>query len=64
MRCEAHLDRRRDVIATMKALGATGGGVFAIYLTQMLALALIGTHSRPGRRRGAAVPDRVGHSAP
>ena len=27
-----YLDRKRDVIATLKALGATGGRVFAIYL--------------------------------
>src|SRR5438309_587606 len=38
---KGHLDRRRDVIATLKALGATGGGVFTIYLTQALALACI-----------------------
>ena len=36
---KSHLDRRRDVIATMKALGATGARVFAIYLTQVLLLA-------------------------
>ena len=29
-----HLDRKRDTIATMKSLGATGGSVFVIYLTQ------------------------------
>ncbi|MGH6767658.1 MAG: ABC transporter permease, partial [Xanthobacteraceae bacterium] len=49
-----HLDRRRDVIATMKALGATGGSVFAIYLTQALVLALIG--AVPGLIAGAALP--------
>ena len=27
-----HLDRKRDTIATLKSLGATGGRVFAIYL--------------------------------
>ena len=36
---KSHLDRKRDVIATLKALGATGGRVFAIYLTQVLLLA-------------------------
>jgi putative ABC transport system permease protein len=49
-----HLDRRRDAIATLKALGATGGGVFAIYLTQALILALIG--AVPGLAVGAALP--------
>ena len=39
---KSHLDRRRDIIATMKALGASGRRVFAIYLTQVLLLALIG----------------------
>jgi len=39
---KSHLDRRRDVIATLKSLGATGGRVFAIYLFQVLLLATIG----------------------
>jgi len=39
---KSHLDRRRDVIATMKALGATGARVFAVYLTQVLLLAAVG----------------------
>jgi putative ABC transport system permease protein len=50
----AHLDRRRDDIATMKALGATGGDVFAIYLAQTLTLAIIGT--LPGLILAAALP--------
>lgn len=37
----SHLDRKRDAIATMKALGATGGRVFAIYLSQVLAVAFV-----------------------
>ena len=37
-----YLDGRRDVIATMKSLGATGGRVFAVYFTEVLLLALIG----------------------
>jgi putative ABC transport system permease protein len=49
-----HLDRRRDVIATLKALGATGRGVFAIYLVQTIALALIG--AIPGLAIGAVLP--------
>jgi putative ABC transport system permease protein len=39
---KAHLDRRREVIATLKALGASGRRVFAVYLTQVLLLALVG----------------------
>ncbi len=39
---KSHLDRRREVIATMKALGASGRRVFAVYLTQVLLMALIG----------------------
>src|SRR5262249_40407049 len=39
---KSHLDRRRETIATMKALGASGRRVFAIYLTQALLLALVG----------------------
>ncbi len=39
---KSHLDRRRDSIATLKALGASGRRVFAIYLTQVLILAAIG----------------------
>ncbi len=39
---KSHLDRKREVIATMKALGASGRRVFAVYLTQVLLLALIG----------------------
>ena len=48
------LDRKRDTIATMKSLGATGGSVFAIYLTQTMALAFIG--AIPGLILGAALP--------
>jgi len=39
---KSHLDRRRETIATMKALGASGRRVFAIYFTQVLLLALVG----------------------
>jgi len=38
-----YLDRKRDVIATLKSLGATGTQVFAVYLIQVLVLALAGT---------------------
>jgi putative ABC transport system permease protein len=51
---KSHIDRRREVIATFKALGATGRDVFAIYLTQVVALALIG--SVIGLVAGAALP--------
>ena len=51
---KSHLDRRRDVIATLKALGATGFTVFKIYLFQVMALALLG--AIPGLMLGAAMP--------
>ena len=49
-----YLDRRREVIATLKSLGATGGRVFAIYLTEVLLLAAVGTAI--GLIVGAALP--------
>ena len=57
---KSHLDRKRDVIATMKALGATGGDVFAIYLSQVLVLSLIGVAI--GLAVGAALPFLVAWS--
>ena len=39
---KSHLDRRRETIATLKALGASGRRIFAIYLMQVLMLAAIG----------------------
>jgi len=54
-----HLDRKRDVIATMKSLGATGRNVFAVYLIQALALAVVG--AIPGLVLGAAVPFLIAH---
>ena len=39
---KSHIDRKRDVIATLKALGASGGRVFAIYLWQVLLLSAVG----------------------
>lgn len=53
----SHLDRRRDTIATLKALGASGTRIFAIYLTQVLLLALIG--GAIGIVLGAALPFAV-----
>jgi len=38
-----YLDRRRDTIATLKSLGATGTRVFAIYLIEVMLLAALGT---------------------
>ncbi|HEY1475324.1 MAG TPA: FtsX-like permease family protein [Pseudolabrys sp.] len=51
---KSHLDRRREVIATMKALGASGKRVFAVYLTQVLLLAAIG--GAIGMALGAILP--------
>src|SRR4051812_24789852 len=51
---KSHIDRRRDVIATFKAVGATGRDVFTIYLTQVTMLAVIG--SLIGLAAGAALP--------
>jgi putative ABC transport system permease protein len=51
---KGHLDRRREVIATLKALGATGSRAFAIYLTQVLLLAALA--ALPGLAVGAALP--------
>jgi putative ABC transport system permease protein len=50
----AHLARKRDAIGTMKALGATGGMVFAIYCGQILLVALVA--AAIGAVLGAALP--------
>ncbi len=39
---KAYVDRRRDSIATFKALGAPGGFVVGVYLLQILAITLVG----------------------
>ncbi len=49
-----HLARKRDVIATLKALGATGGGVFAVYCAEILLVAAFATLL--GAALGAALP--------
>ena len=54
---KSHLDRRRETIATMKALGASGHRVFAMYLTQVLMLAVVG--AAIGVLLGAALPFAV-----
>jgi putative ABC transport system permease protein len=53
----SHLDRKRDTIATLKALGASGRRVFTIYLMQVVALATFG--SIIGVALGAALPFAV-----
>jgi putative ABC transport system permease protein len=49
-----YLDRKRDVIATLKSMGATGTRIFVIYFTEILVLALGGTVI--GLAAGAALP--------
>jgi putative ABC transport system permease protein len=51
---KSHIDRRHEVIAAFKALGATGRDVFKIYLTQVILLAVVG--SVIGLVLGAALP--------
>ncbi|RUW95741.1 FtsX-like permease family protein, partial [Mesorhizobium sp. M8A.F.Ca.ET.059.01.1.1] len=50
----AYLDSKRGVIATFKSLGASGGFVFAVYLVQILIIALIGIGA--GLVLGALMP--------
>jgi putative ABC transport system permease protein len=50
----SHLARQRDAIATMKALGGTGGDIFAIYCVQVLLVALGAT--LVGAVLGASAP--------
>ena len=57
---KSHLDRKRDVIATLKSLGASGGRVFSIYLLQVLVLSLIG--ALIGLALGAALPFAISAS--
>ncbi len=63
---KSHIDRRREVIAALKALGATGRDVFAMYLVQVMLLALIG--SLIGLALGAMLPFAIvgllGHLLP
>jgi putative ABC transport system permease protein len=55
-----YLDRKRDVIATMKALGASGTRVFAVYFAEVMALAAIGIAL--GLGLGAALPFGLDHA--
>jgi putative ABC transport system permease protein len=50
----AHLARKRDAIGAMKALGASGADVFAIYCVQIMLVALFATAIGAGI--GAALP--------
>jgi putative ABC transport system permease protein len=50
----SHLASRRGTIAALKALGATGGGVFSVYCSQILLAALVAASL--GAALGAAVP--------
>jgi len=50
----AYLDGKRGVIATFKSLGASGGFVFAVYLTQILMIAALGIVA--GLALGALMP--------
>ncbi|MGN6749960.1 MAG: ABC transporter permease, partial [Xanthobacteraceae bacterium] len=50
----SHLARNRETIATLKALGASGGAIFAVYCTEILAVALAATLL--GAALGAALP--------
>lgn len=54
----AYLETKREVIASFKCLGATGGFVFQIYLVQMIVLALIGIAI--GLVIGALIPFAAG----
>jgi putative ABC transport system permease protein len=50
----SHLAGRRDAIGTMKALGATGGDIFAVYCAEIGLVALVATAI--GAAIGAALP--------
>ncbi len=51
---KSYLDRKQEVIATFKCLGADGASIFAIYLVQVLAMALVAIAL--GLIAGAMVP--------
>lgn len=51
---KSHLDRKRNAIAAMKSLGATGGRIVLIYLAQVMMLSTIG--AAIGLVIGAALP--------
>ena len=51
---KSYVERKQDVIATLKALGASGGSVVRLYLFQVMLLALLG--AAIGVAIGAALP--------
>jgi putative ABC transport system permease protein len=53
-----YVERRREAIAVLKCLGATGGRVFSVYLLQVLMIALVGIAI--GLAIGAALPFVLG----
>jgi putative ABC transport system permease protein len=53
----SHMARKRDVIGTMKALGATGGDIFIAYCTEVMLVALLATVI--GAALGAGLPFAV-----
>jgi len=55
----AHLNRKRDAIGTLKALGATGTGVFAVYCSEIVLVALFA--SAIGVGLGAALPFAISY---
>ncbi len=54
----SYLDGKTDTIATLKTLGATGNTIFAVYLTQIGLLSLLGVAL--GLAIGAGVPTLLG----
>jgi len=50
----SYLDRRRDDIATLKCIGASGAFIFFMFLTEVMALAVIGVLA--GLLLGALIP--------
>ena len=55
----AHLARKRDAIGTLKALGASGGTVFAIYCAEIMLVALFAAVL--GAAVGAALPFAIAY---
>jgi putative ABC transport system permease protein len=55
----AHLARKRDAIGTLKALGASGGTVFAIYCAEIVLVALFAAVL--GAAVGAALPFAIAY---
>ena len=56
----SHLARKREAIATFKALGATGGGVFAVYCSEIVLVALLA--ALLGTAVGGALPFAIAYA--